>query len=327
MSGLTALKPHDVAAAGPQPETLKMPIDAALAKKMRAEWAKYLDCKVDEKNSIGILLTFIPPGEFMMGSPKSEEGRFAYDDVQHRVQITRPFYIGTFLVTQAQYRRLTGINPSGFSRSGDKQSEVAGIDTSEFPVEEVTWCAAHKFCELLSEKEKAVYRLPTEAEWEYSCRAGTTTAFYFGSSCNGKEANCNGTEPCGNSREGPFIGRTSKVGSYPPNAFGLYDMAGNVYEWCGDWYAQNYYEKSPLHDPKGPDAPVIPIPGDENITRPFKVPVECGGDIPAWAARVRRGGCWVCQAMMCRSAARQFADPARRGDAVGFRIVREIPRP
>jgi formylglycine-generating enzyme required for sulfatase activity len=123
----------------------------------------------------------------------------------------------------------------------------------------VSWEEAVEFCRKLRElpAERAaghVYRLPTEAEWEYACRAETATAFHFGSSCNGREANCDGSRPYGTSDKGPHLGRTTAVGSYRANAFGLYDMHGNVWEWCADWYGSGYYSESPVNDPPGATA-------------------------------------------------------------------------
>src|SRR5262249_46839160 len=150
-------------------------------------------------------------------------------------EITRPFYLGVFPVTQAQYQSVAGRNPSANSATGSERDNVAGLCTDDFPVEMVTWAAAVRFCKKLSAlaAEKAAGRgdrLPTEAEWEYACRAGTSTAFHFGDSLSSTQANFDGRGPYGGAAQGPFLNRTSKVGSYRPNAFGLYDMHGNVFE-------------------------------------------------------------------------------------------------
>ncbi|HEX7378460.1 MAG TPA: SUMF1/EgtB/PvdO family nonheme iron enzyme, partial [Pirellulales bacterium] len=207
-------------------------------------------------NSIGMKLTLIPAGEFMMGSPDSEEGWSKDEGPRHRVRITKPFYLGVYEVTQAEYERVMGENPSYFSSGGDGASSVSGLNTGRFPVESVSWEDAVAFCGKLSDfaGERAAgrrYRLPTEAEWEYACREGATTPFSFGSQLNGREANCAGNYPYGTTEKGPLLERTTTVGSYRANAFGLFDMHGNALEWCADWYDSDYYATSPVNDPPG----------------------------------------------------------------------------
>lgn len=184
-------------------------------------------------NSIGMKLKLIPSGEFLMGSPESEEARDSDEGPQHRVRITKPFYLGVYEVTQGEYERVTGDNPSCFSKVGTGKAKVAGQDTSRFPVEEVSWEDAVEFCRKLSDlpserSARRVYRLPTEAEWEYACRAGTTTPLHFGTQLNGREANCDGNYPYGTDTKGTYLKRTTTVGSYKANAFGLYDMHGKL---------------------------------------------------------------------------------------------------
>ncbi|HQU45660.1 MAG TPA: SUMF1/EgtB/PvdO family nonheme iron enzyme, partial [Pirellulales bacterium] len=214
----------------------------------------------DVTNSIGMKLRLIPAGRFWMGSPESEVERGG-GERRHQVRITRPFYLGVYEVTQAEYKRVMGDNPSDFSSGGKAAVLVSGLDTRRFPVENVSWDDATDFCEKLSDRagERAAgrrYRLPTEAEWEYACRAGTTTPFHFGGELSGRGANCNGNYPYGTSVKGPYLGRTTTVGSYRDraNAFGLYDMHGNVWEWCADWYDSKYYDDSAADDPQGPAA-------------------------------------------------------------------------
>ncbi len=247
-------------------------------------------------NSIGMKLKLIPAGEFQMGSPANEEGRDD-DEHHHRVRITKPFYLGVYEVTQRDYAKVMGNNPSYFSSSGGGGERVSGMDTSRFPVEEVSWEDAVEFCRKLSalageRSASRVYRLPSEAEWEYACRAGTTTAFHFGTQLNGREANCNGDRPYGTSAKGTNLQRPTNVGSYTSNSFGLYDMHGNVYEWCSDWYGN--YPSGSVTDPTGPTGA---------------------------SDRVFRGGSWFYFARICRSAFRNRSTPTYRNDYLGFRVA------
>lgn len=226
-------------------------------------------------NSIGMKLALIPPGKFTMGSPPNNKG-FAGD--QHEVEITKPFYLGIYEVTQAQWQAVMGNNPSQFK--GD-----------DLPVESVSWDDCQEFCQRLSLKEGRLYRFPTEAEWEYACRAGTTTVFHYGNSLSSKQANCD----FGEGRR-----KTAPVGSYQPNAFGLYDMHGNVCEWCADWYDVNYYGWSPRQDPQGP---------------------------PTGQSRVLRGGSWVFPDFVCSAAARGWFAPGQRILGFGFRVASNASRP
>jgi len=183
-------------------------------------------------NSLGMKFVPIPAGEFLMGTP-GDEG----EEYQHRVRISKPFLLGMHQVTQSQYEQVTGENPSLFE----------GRDR---PVEHVSWKQAARFCELLSslpDEQQAGrrYRLPTEAEWEYACRAGTTTQFNTGDTLERDQARLASkslTEPK----------KTKRVGSYPPNPWGLFDMHGNVWEWTNDWFSSEYYRESPAEDPQGP---------------------------------------------------------------------------
>lgn len=165
-------------------------------------------------NSIGMKLALIPAGEFQMGSPVGEQGR-TDDEHQHRVRITRPFYMGIYPVTQAEYKLVMGSTPSYFSSVAGGKDKIGKQDTSRFPVERVSWNNAQDFCRHLRQKEGKIYRLPTEAEWEYACRAGTKTVFHFGDSLSSAQANFNGTCPYGSAEKGAYLGRTCVVGSYP----------------------------------------------------------------------------------------------------------------
>ncbi len=242
------------------------PFEEKQAERYQEAWASYLGVPVELTNSIGMKLVLIPPGEFDMGSneeeierlleqaeeedrPKFYRVQVSQEGPRHRVRITRPFYLGMYEVTQAEYQSVMGANPSMYSPAGTRKGWVAGRDTSRFPVEMVSWEDASRFCDKLSAlaKEKSagrVYRLPTEAEWEYACRAGTTTQYSFGND---------------EARVGEYAwfrknsaNATHPVGQKKPNAWWLYDMHGNAWEWCMDWHANDYYQNSPADDPQGP---------------------------------------------------------------------------
>ncbi len=283
------------------PSLAVAPFDRAAAKQLQADWADYLGVPVEITNSIGMKLAFVPVGEFNMGSPKSEEDH-SDDENQHRVRITKAFRMGMHEVTQAEYKAVMETNPSWFSKVGHGSEEVSDLDSVRFPVDSVSWEEAVEFCRRLSAMEDEQqagrdYRLPTEAEWEYACRGGTTTAFHFGFELDGRQANCNGNHPYGTRTKAPLLGHTARPGSYQPNAFGLYDMHGNVYEWCADWYDDGYYAKSPEDDPHGP---------------------------PHGTRRVIRGGSWYNRASLCRSADRMAHSPTDQLSYVGFRVAVEV---
>jgi len=197
-------------------------------------------------NSLGMKLAWVPPGKFWMGGGGGKPG-------EREVEIPRGFYLGVTTATQGQWQALMGTNPSGFSRTGDHKDKVNDIsdgDLAQFPVENVSWNDAQEFLAKLNEREKVsgwVYRLPKEAEWEYACRGGATSKedcaydYYLERPSNdlsSTEANFDGKHPGGNGVPGPCLGRTTKVGSYKPNRLGLFDMHGNVYQWCDDILAQ-----------------------------------------------------------------------------------------
>jgi formylglycine-generating enzyme required for sulfatase activity len=241
--------------------------------------------------SAGIKMALISSGSFQMGSPTTEMSSGFGEGPQHRVTISRPFYLGVYPVTQEQYETVMGCNPSRFTTK-----EKGG---PQHPVEQVSWDDAVEFCRRLSvlptEKQaKHTYRLPSEAEWEYACRAGSQMAFAFGDSLSSTQANFDGSRPYGSGRTGPNLQRTSRAGAYAANVWGLYDMHGNVWEWCQDWYDENYYQVSPEIDPRGPDA---------------------------GTQRVLRGGSWNNSGHLCRSARRNKYAPDFRSETIGFRIV------
>src|SRR5262249_34576355 len=166
----------------------------------------------------------IEPGRFQMRSPPDEAKR-RENESRHEVEITKPYGIGVYTVTQAQYRQVMGMRPSHFSPRGDGRTKVAGLNTDDFPVENVSWDEAMDFCRIVSMlpavKDRGwVVDLPTEAEWEYACRAGTGTAFHYGNALSSRQANFNGNNPYGDAAKGPNLQRTTKVGSYEANAWG-----------------------------------------------------------------------------------------------------------
>jgi formylglycine-generating enzyme required for sulfatase activity len=225
-------------------------------------------------------LISIPGGTFLMGSPPDEQDREDAEEPRRQVRL-QPFFMGKFEVTQAQWQAVMGYNPSNFK--GDN-----------LPVESVTWYEAMEFCERLSERTGRIYRLPSEAEWEYACRAGTTTPFHFGETITPALANYSGSQLYG-TLKGIFHQKTTPVGSYGvANGFGLYDMHGNVLEWCLDWFHKKY-EGAPT-DGSAWERP----PGD---------------------ARIVRGGSWIRNGGFCRSADRGRYAPDGKLSTYGFRVV------
>jgi formylglycine-generating enzyme required for sulfatase activity len=252
-------------------------------------------------NSIGMKFAYIPPGKFKMGSPKAEKERFDLEGPEHEVEITKGFYLGVYEVTQKQYKDVMGRNPSYFCKDSDGKGKVKGLDTDDFPVEYVSWHHAKEFIKklnLLAKEKKAgrVYRLPSEAEWEYACRGGAAkkTTFHFGPSLSSTQANFDGNHPYGGAAKGKYLERTCKVGSYKANGFGLYDMHGNVWEWCEDVYDEKYYSRGPKRDP---------------------VNTKVG------TVRSFRGGGWSNDGGFCRSAFRNWYDPLAQYNYLGFRIA------
>lgn len=285
------------------------------------------------RNSIGIELVYIEPGEFLMGSISRQEitskygggqGDYAHEEPLHLVQITEGFWMGRTEVTRGQFRRF--VEDSGYKTTAEQRGtgggmtkdgwrwvkglnwQSAGIEqTDDHPVVQVSWFDATEFCKWLSEKEKRRYVLPTEAQWEYACRAGGETAFCWGDELAGGSEYANmadeSTQRWINSYKEMKIdispwddgcGATAPVASFKPNAWGLYDMHGNACEWCSDLYDHDYYRNSAGYDPKGP------IEG---------------------LHRVLRGGSWVRHPRLCRSASRHSIAPTFRSVGRGFRVV------
>jgi formylglycine-generating enzyme required for sulfatase activity len=276
-------------------------------------------------NSLGTKFVLIPAGTFLMGSPPNEALRQDDEGPQHEVEITSSFYLGVYPVTQEEYQRLMGKNPSYFSAFGSGARKVKGLDTRRHPVEQVSWEAAVAFCRKLSEqpeekKKGRLYRLPSEAEWEYACRGGvkSSTPFCFGDSLSSTQANFNGNYPS-KAAKGPYLKRTSPVGSYKPNPFELYDMHGNVWEWCADWYDKNYYKQSPRQDPQGPQTTTLTKPAAKPKAK-ARNPQDPQGP-QTRTPRVLRGGSWDYNGRHCRSAYRGGSAPGNRVRDVGFRLV------
>ena len=232
---------------------------------------------------VGLDMVQIPAGEFVMGSPSDEEGRINAEGPQRTVTMSS-FFMGRFPVTQTQYRAVMGENPSRFQSNGDHH-----------PVEQVSWRDAVAVCEKLSELTGREYRLPSEAEWEYACRARTQTPFYFGETITTNVVNYNGGFTYGSGSKGDYRRRTTEVGRFPPNAFGLYDMHGNVWEWCADHWHGNYNG--------------MPTDGTAWISSNES------------SFRLLRGGSWYNSPNYCRSALRYNSRLDYYSINVGFRLV------
>ena len=233
----------------------------------------------DLGNGVKLEMVEIPAGTFYMGSPENEEGRLDNESPQHQVTVPS-FFIGKYPLTQAQYQAIIGNNHAHFK--GNNR-----------PVECVSWNNAVNFCQKLSQKTGKNYKLPSEAQWEYACRAGTTTPFYFGESITPDLVNYDGRYPYANAPTGQYREQTTDVGTFPPNAFGLYDMHGNVWEWCEDDWNENYIN--------------APINGSALISQSDK--------------NTLRGGSWCFDPEDCRSACRGSYRLVSYYNAFGFRVV------
>jgi formylglycine-generating enzyme required for sulfatase activity len=264
--------------------------------RLKGEVLAFLDRRPGDRmeNSVGMVFSYIPAGTFMMGSAAGEKGRDD-DENQVRVTLAKPFYLGRTVVTQGQWRQVMGENYH--SPDGGEAIDFAGPD---MPVNNVSWNDAVNFCRALSAKEHRTYRLPTEAEWEYACRAGTTTVFCTGDDLTNLQAQIDASEPYRGGKAGPTPKRPLRVASFPPNAWGLYDMHGNMAQWCTDWYAP--YAVGEAMDPQGP-----PQPASLEL-----------------ANRIVRGGSWCHPARTARCASRWNYSPVVKTNYIGFRVVADV---
>ncbi|MCY7408529.1 MAG: formylglycine-generating enzyme family protein, partial [Alkalinema sp. CAN_BIN05] len=250
----------------------------------------------DLGNSISLDVVSILGGSFQMGSPEDEPERNNNEGPQHLVRVP-DFFMGKYQVTQAQWRSVSNY-PQENIKLNSNPSNFKGDD---LPVEQVSWDECVEFCMRLSTRTGRHYRLPSESEWEYACRGGTETPFAFGKTLTTELANYDGNYSYANGPKGEYLNKTTSVGQFVANTFGLYDMHGNIYEWCEDHWHRNY-EKAP-------------------------------DDGSAWlkntskrdSARVLRGGSWIFVPGRCRSAFRNFNVAGTRNDFIGFRVVSCVP--
>jgi formylglycine-generating enzyme required for sulfatase activity len=254
----------------------------------------------EERTVAGVKLCWCPPGKFTMGSPRTEpERRFGEDQVE--VTLTKGFWTAKYETTQGLWKRVAGKLP------GKLTAELPEGD--DYPVGNVNFAEAEGFCAKLTDlghksgdlPKDWEFRLPTEAQWEYACRAGTTTATSFGDKIGSKQANVKGDKPYNGGEKGPTLGKAARVGGYPANPWGLHDMHGNTCEWCRDWFHAR------LPGGTDPDLRDAKDTAQKNRT----------GDY----SRSRRGSCWADDGWPCRSAFRQRFEPERRYDHIGFRVV------
>jgi sulfatase modifying factor 1 len=271
----------------------------ALGAARRSQAVPLLGTTAGEERTIhGIRFCWCPAGRFTMGSPETEPGR-RFDEQQVEVTLTKGFWTAKFEVTQGQWQRIVGAFPN------KPPAAEFGIG-DDLPLYWVNYPSAETFCAKATEAARKsgelpsawAFRLPTEAQWEYACRAGTTTATAFGDSLGRDRANFGETVYNGG-RDAPRVGKSAPVGQYPPNAWKIHDMHGNVWEWCRDWYHSRL--------PGGTDPDVIDVKGIPNRDGSY--------------SRVRRGGAWIEEGAFCRSALRLRYEPERVSDHIGFRVV------
>ena len=274
------------------------------------------------RQSLDLQLVEIPAGSFLMGSPASEEGHQADEGPQHEVKL-ESFFLGRTPITQAQWREVAQwqegpgerwghrLNPTPSRFQDVKGGLFTGAANSDNrPVETVSWLDAMEFCSRLSQRSGKTYTLPSESQWEYACRAGTTTPFSYGETLSAELANYDANATYGRGRKGKSRGQTTLVGSFAANAWGLHDMHGNVWEWCADHWHSSYalgLQKAPADGRPWLDA-----------TEADKARME--GERADERRRVLRGGSWYLNPAFCRSAFRYYYFPANADDFIGFRV-------
>jgi len=246
-------------------------------------------------NNISLEMMSIPSGKFMMGAPETEKESRNSERPQHEVRV-KAFFMGKYPITQTQWRNVAAM---------PQVKQELNLDPSSFkgdnrPVESVSWLEAMEFCERLSRHTRREYRLPSEAEWEYACRAGTTTPFHFGETITTELVNYDGNHPYGEAPKGEYRKETTEVGKFPANKFGLHDMHGNGWEWCADDWHENH-EGAPI------DAQ-IRIKDIKKYEDPETL-------------KLLRGGSWIADAQYCRSSFRYRYDAHGRNYDLGFRVV------
>lgn len=241
-----------------------------------------------------LAMVYVPGGRFWMGSPEHELERLKWEGPQHQVTVP-PFYMGKYPVTQRQWRTVSQLDPV------DRFLAPAPslFKSNDLPVERVNWYEAVEFCRRLSQHTGQDYRLPSEAEWEYACRAGTDTPFFFGATLSTDQANYNGYYIYGAAKKGLYRGKPMPVGSFPANGLGLHDLHGNVWEWCADYWHKNYEG--------APEDGRAWLSSDKN------------------KSRVVRGGSWYAHPADCRSASRDRNYPGNTPYNNSFRVVCSVP--
>jgi formylglycine-generating enzyme required for sulfatase activity len=248
----------------------------------------------DLGNGVLLEMVHIPGGTFIMGSPENEEGYSESQSPQHHVTVPS-FFMGKYLVTQKQWRLVAALPKVKI----DLQSDPSNFKGDNLPVERVSWSDAQEFCARLFQKTNKAYRLPSEAEWEYACRGGTTTPFYFGKTISTELANYDGNYTYGGGAKGEYRGKTTVVGKFPANPCGLYDMCGNLYEWCEDEWHENYIN-APTNGSAWSDGS------------------NCYATL--------RGGSWIFVPQFCRSAFRFNNNRDDLNGNIGFRVVCVVGR-
>jgi formylglycine-generating enzyme required for sulfatase activity len=268
-------------------------------------------------NDITLEMVAIPGRTFTMGSPAGEGDND--EKPQHQVTVP-PFYMGKYPITQAQWQAIA--SRADLKVKKDLESNPADFkdrpESDRRPVEWVSWYDAIEFCARLSKLTGREYRLPSEAEWEYACRAGTTTPFYFGETITGELANYNAGYTYADEPKGEYRDQTTPVGQFPPNAFGLYDMHGNVWEWCLDPWHESYQDKTRTDSEVWDEEQ-----SEEQYLLDKNNVIQLLSDK---RARVLRGGSWLYIPWFCRCANRLWFNPDNRFNYIGFRVVCRFPR-